>query len=280
MIDAHHHLWDPTRRAYPWLAGDALAPIRRPYTVDDLRAVTRAAGVRATVLVQTVSSDEETAEFLDLAAREPLISGVVGWADLTAPDLADRLAELRARGPLAGLRHQAEDEPDPDWLARPDVLRGLAAVAAAGLTYDLLVRPPQLPAARKAVDAVPELRFVLDHAGKPPIARGPWQPWAGELAALAERPNVYCKFSGLVTEADWAEWRVGHLRRHAEHVLESFGADRVLFGSDWPVCELAASYQAVVDAALSLTGPLSDAERAEVFEHTVVRAYHLPISQV
>jgi L-fuconolactonase len=275
MIDAHHHLWDPARRDYPWLAGEAMAPIRHAHTVADLRRVTATAGVHATVLVQTVSSVAETEEFLDIAAAEPLIAGVAGWVDLTAPDVGDRLAGLAERGPLVGIRHQAEDEPDPGWLARPDVLRGLTAVAEAGLVYDLLVSPPQFSAARVAVDALPDLRFVLDHAGKPPIAHGPWEPWAGELAALAERPNVSCKFSGLVTEADWAEWRVGHLRRHAEHVLNSFGADRVMFGSDWPVCELAASYEVVADAALSLTGPLSDTERAEVFENTARRVYEL-----
>jgi L-fucono-1,5-lactonase len=277
MIDAHHHLWDPSRREYPWMAGEALDPIRRPYTVDDLRAVTHAAGVRATVLVQTVSSREETEEFLDTAAAEPVIAGVVGWVDLTAPDVGEQLAALAERGPLVGIRHQVEGEEDPDWLTRPDVLRGLAAVGAAGLTYDLLIRLDQFDAARAAVDALPSVSFVLDHAGKPPIAQGPWEPWASELASLSERENVYCKLSGLVTEADWTEWRVGHLRRHAEHVLDSFGAERLMFGSDWPVCELAASYQVVRDAAMSLTGPLTDAERLEVFQHTAARAYPLEL---
>jgi L-fuconolactonase len=275
VIDAHHHLWDPNRRDYPWLAGAALEPIRRPYTVDDLRAVTKAAGVRSTVLVQTVSSVEETEEFLDTAAAEPVIAGVVGWVDLTAADLGEQLAALAERGPLAGIRHQVEGEADPGWLAREDVLRGLSTIGAAGLTYDLLIRLDQFAAARAAVDALPDLVFVLDHAGKPPIAHGPWEPWAGELATLAERENVHCKLSGLVTEADWEEWQVGHLRRHAEHVLESFGPERLMFGSDWPVCELAASYEVVLDAAMSLTGPLSDPERLEVFEHTARRVYRL-----
>jgi L-fuconolactonase len=278
MIDAHHHLWDPSRREYPWMTGEALDPIRRPYTVDDLRAVTHAAGVRATVLVQTVSSREETEEFLDTAAAEPVIAGVVGWVDLTAADVADQLAVLAGRGPLVGIRHQVEGEEDPGWLARPDVLRGLAAVGAAGLTYDLLIRLDQFDAARTAVGALPSVSFVLDHAGKPPIAHGSWEPWASELASLSERENVYCKLSGLVTEADWTEWRVGHLRRHAEHVLDSFGAERLMFGSDWPVCELAASYQVVRDAAMSLTGPLSDAERLEVFQRTAARAYPLRLA--
>jgi L-fuconolactonase len=273
MIDAHHHLWDPSRRAYPWMAGAALDPIRRPYTADDLRAVTKAAGVHATILVQTVSSDEETAEFLATAAAEPVIAGVVGWADLAAPDLADRLASLT--GPLVGIRHQVEDEPDDDWLLRPAVVAGLSTVAAAGLAFDLLVRPAQLPAAAEVALRLPELRLVLDHAAKPPIAAGEWEPWAAGVAALAARDNVVCKLSGLVTEADWSGWAVGHLRRYVDHVLEVFGPERLLFGSDWPVCELAASYELVLDAAIALTGSLSDAERLAVFEHNARATYRL-----
>ncbi|WP_410659713.1 amidohydrolase family protein [Amycolatopsis sp. lyj-112] len=273
MIDAHHHLWDPSRRNYPWMSGAALEPIRRPYTVDDLRAVAEMAGVKATVLVQTVSSEEETREFLSVASNEPLIAGVVGWIDLTAPDVADRLAAFE--GPLVGIRHQAEDEPDPWWLTRPEVLRGLAAVGEAGLAYDLLVKPPQLAAALAAASALPDQVFVLDHAAKPPIASGEWQPWAEGVEALGRLENVYCKLSGLVTEADWAQWKVGHLARWSEHVLESFGASRLMFGSDWPVCELAAAYEVVVDTAFSLTGSFSDAERLEFFDGTARRAYRL-----
>jgi L-fuconolactonase len=273
MIDAHHHLWDPSRREYPWMAGTAMDPIRRPYTVDDLRAVTKAAGVHATVLVQTVSSEEETAEFLATAAAEPVIAGVVGWVDLTAPDIADRLAALD--GPLVGIRHQVEGEPDDDWLLRPEVVAGLSTVAAAGLAFDLLVRPSQLPAATEAALRLPQLRLVLDHAAKPPIATGEWEPWASGVAALAARENVVCKLSGLVTEADWTGWEVGHLRRYVDHVLDVFGPERLLFGSDWPVCELAASYEVVLDAAVALTGALSDAERLAVFEDNARTAYGL-----
>ncbi|MEV6826477.1 amidohydrolase family protein [Amycolatopsis sp. NPDC051102] len=278
MIDAHHHLWDPSRREYPWMAGDALDPIRRPYTVDDLRAVTKAAGVHATILVQTVSSATETEEFLATAAAEPVIAGVVGWVDLAAPDIADRLAELAGLGPLVGLRHQVETEPDEDWLLRPAVLAGLSTVAAAGLAFDLLVRSPQLPAATEVALRLPELRLVLDHAAKPPIATGEWEPWASGVAALAARENVVCKLSGLVTEADWSAWEVGHLRRYVDHVLDVFGPDRLMYGSDWPVCELAASYEVVLDAAIALTGSLSDAERLAVFEHNARTAYGLDAS--
>lgn len=275
MIDAHHHLWDPARREYPWMAGEALDPIRRPYTADDLRAVTKAAGVHATVLVQTVSSEEETAEFLATAVAEPVIAGVVGWVDLAAPDVADRVSALAGQGPLVGIRHQVETEPDDDWLLRPAVVAGLSTVASAGLAFDLLVRPAQLPAATEVALRLPELRLVLDHAAKPPIAAGEWEPWASGVAALAARENVVCKLSGLVTEADWSGWDVGHLRRYVDHVLEVFGPARMLFGSDWPVCELAASYELVLDTAIALTGSLSDAERLAVFEHNARATYGL-----
>ncbi|GAB3157088.1 amidohydrolase family protein [Amycolatopsis stemonae] len=276
MIDAHHHLWDPSRREYPWMAGEALDPIRRPYTVDDLRAVTKAAGVRATILVQTVSSAEETAEFLATASAEPVVAGVVGWVDLAAPDVADRLAALD--GPLVGIRHQVESEPDDDWLLRPEIVAGLSAVASAGLACDLLVRVGQLPAAAELALRQPELRLVLDHAAKPPIASREWEPWASGVAALAAHENVVCKLSGLVTEADWSGWEVGHLRRYVDHVLDVFGPPRLLFGSDWPVCELAASYEVVLDAAIALTGSLSDAERLGVFDHNARRVYGLDAS--
>jgi L-fuconolactonase len=275
MIDAHHHLWDPSRREYPWMAGEALDPIRRPYTVDDLRAVTKAAGVHATVLVQTVASDEETAEFLATAAVEPVIAGVVGWVDLAAPDLVDRLAALRAQGPLVGIRHQVETEPDEDWLLRPAVVAGLSAVASAGLAYDLLVRPPQLAAASEVALRLPELRLVLDHAAKPPIAAGEWEPWAAAVAALATRENVVCKLSGLVTEADWASWRVADLVPYVDAVLAAFGPDRLAFGSDWPVCLLAGSYADVAAAAEELTSGMTVTEQAQIFGGTAVSVYKL-----
>jgi L-fuconolactonase len=268
VIDAHHHLWDPARRDYPWLAG--LDPIRRPYTVDDLRQVSDA---DATVLVQTVPSADETAEFLATAAADGPVAGVVGWVDLTAPDVADRLAALDHRALLVGIRHQVENEPDPEWLLRADVRRGLTAVAEAGLTYDLLVNPAQYAAAATVADHLPDAPFVLDHAGKPPIASGEIVGWARAITEIARRPNVFCKLSGLVTEADWASWRAGDLAPYAEHVLTAFGADRVLFGSDWPVCELAATYAQVVEVAESCTAGLSPAERHEVFEATARRAY-------
>ena len=268
-VDAHHHLWDLSVRDQSWITDD-LAAIRRTFTVDDLAAV---AHVDATVVVQTVSVPEETPELLAIA--DPLIAGVVGWVDLTAVDAADRLAALRSDR-LVGIRHQVQDEPDPGWLCRPDVRAGLEAVAREGLVYDLLTLPAQLPAAIDTVRALPDLQFVLDHLSKPPIATGELEPWASQLRALAAHENVACKLSGMVTEADWSAWSVAGLRPYAETVLDAFGPERVLFGSDWPVCLLAASYEAVLDAAEQLTAGLSAAEREQIFGGTARRIYTLP----
>lgn len=277
-VDAHHHVWDLAVRDQDWIRGAELAPIRRTFTLDDLDPEARAAGVRATVLVQTVTVPQETPEFLELAAGSGLVAGVVGWTDLTAPDVADTLAALRALpggDRLVGIRHQVQSEPDPQWLLRPDVLRGLEAVAAAGLVYDLIVRPHQLPAAVRAAALLPGLTFVLDHAGKPPVAQRRTHPWAVGLRALAALPNAVCKLSGLVTEADRHSWTVEDLRPYADTVIDAFGPDRLMFGSDWPVCRLAASYAEVVDAARTLTGGLGEDEQRSVFAATAVRVYGL-----
>jgi L-fuconolactonase len=224
-----------------------------------------------------VPDEAETEEFLALASSSGgLIAGVVGWVELTDPGVADALARLRALPGgqrLVGVRHQVQDEPDPGWLSRPAVRRGLRAVAEAGLAYDLLVLVPQLPEALTAVRDLPEGRFVLDHAAKPPIAAGAMEPWADALAELARLPNVSCKLSGLVTEARWDDWDAERIRPYADHVLASFGPDRVMFGSDWPVCELAASYAEVRGLADELLEGLSPSERDAVLWTTATRVY-------
>ncbi|MFD7495238.1 amidohydrolase family protein [Streptomyces sp. NPDC059832] len=278
IVDAHHHVWDLSVRDQDWITGDELAPLRRDFTLSDLEPEARAVGVDATVLVQTVTVAEETPEFLALARDSDLVAGVVGWCDLTAPDVADTLAALRelpGGDRLVGIRHQVQGEPDPAWLLRPDVRRGLRAVADAGLVYDLVVQARQLPATVQAAALLPELTFVLDHAGKPPVAAGGLRPWAEDVRALAARPNTVCKLSGLVTEADVRSWTVRDLRPYADTVLDAFGPDRLMFGSDWPVCRLAATYEEVVDAARSLTDALTADERARVLATTAERVYGL-----
>lgn len=277
-VDAHHHLWDLKVRAQEWLRAPELKPIWRDFTMGELEPVARGSGVDKTVLVQVGASTDETREFLAYAACTPLIGGVVGWMDLTTPDPAARLDGLeQAPGgwTLRGIRHLIQDEPDPDWLGRPDVRRALAAVADHDLPYDLLIRPPQAQSALRAVRELPQLTFVLDHLGKPPIASGALEPWAGWIRELAAEPNVVCKLSGMVTEADLDSWTVADLRPYTEIAMEAFGAERMMFGSDWPVCNLAATYTEVLDAAILLTSGLSETERAAVFGGTATRVYRL-----
>jgi L-fuconolactonase len=277
IVDAHHHFWDPGRADYPWMIG-SYAPIRRPFGPDDLAPLLTANGVDATVLVQTRSSLDETREFLAIAAGTPFVRGVVGWMDLTDPGVADAVAELRA-GPggdrLVGIRHQVHDEPDPEWLLRDDVRRGIRAVGEAGLVYDLLVRTRELPAALAVVEALPDVRFVIDHIAKPPIRDGVRQPWADRLAAFAALEHVACKLSGMVTEADWRQWQPADLAPYVDHVLAVFGPRRVLFGSDWPVCLLAASYDRVLATARELSDGLSAADTAALFGDTATEVYRL-----
>ena len=276
-IDAHHHVWDLTVREQSWMVGPELDPIRRNFSVEDLAPLAAAADVTATVLVQTVGLVEETVEFLEVAASNELVAGVVGWVDLTADDVATALSGLLARPDgtyLKGIRHQVHDEPDVDWLLRPEVQRGLAAVADASLVYDLLTKTPHLPAAISTVRAFPQLTFVVDHISKPVIGES-LEPWASQLRDLAALPNVTCKLSGMVTEASWTDWKPADLQPYADVVLDAFGPDRVMFGSDWPVCLLAASYVQVVDTAETLTAGLSPAERAAVFSTTATRIYKL-----
>jgi L-fuconolactonase len=279
-VDAHHHLWDPRRRAYPWM-DESVAAIRRPFGVEDLDAAAGPQGFGRTVAVQAVSGVEETEELLAVAAASDRVVGVVGWVDLAGPGVASTLAALRARPcgeALVGVRHQVHDEPDPGWLLRDQVLAGLAAVAAAGLAYDLLVRERELPAARAVAERLPELTLVVDHLAKPRIREQAMDPWAGELAALARQPNVACKVSGLVTEADWNAWTTGQLVPYVRHAADVFGPERLLFGSDWPVCLLAAGYGEVVAAtagALDRAG-VGPAERDAVFGANARRLYRLP----
>jgi L-fucono-1,5-lactonase len=277
IVDAHHHFWDPGRADYPWLT-DELAVIRRAFTPKDLAPSLAAAGVDGTVLVQTRSSLEETREFLATAAGTPFIRGVVGWVDLTDPAIGDVLAELR-QGPggdrLVGIRHQVHDEPDPDWLLRADVQRGVRAVGDTGFAYDLLVRSRELPAALATARALPGTSFVIDHIAKPPIREREIQPWKDLIIPFGVLDNVSCKVSGMVTEADWSTWQPADLSPYVDHVLDVFGAKRLLFGSDWPVCLLAASYQEVLDATRTTLRDLSPAETGAVFGGTASEVYRL-----
>jgi L-fuconolactonase len=216
---------------------------------------------------------------LAVAAVDPLVAGVVDWTDLTSPEISDELARLAAcpgGRHLVGIRHQVQGEPDRDWLRRPDVIRGLRAVAAAGLCYDLVVLPHQIAAASYAASEVPELTLILDHAGKPPIGSGGLAAWRAAIRAFAARPNTACKLSGLVTEAPPGA-PPGAFAPVADVILEAFGAQRIMFGSDWPVCLLARDYAGVVELAQLLTAGLSDTERTAVFSATAAALYGIGV---
>jgi len=278
VIDAHHHFWDPTRATYPWMT-EALAPIHRRFGPEDLRPLLAANGVDQTILVQTRSSLDETREFLATAAQHDFIAGVVGWVDLTA-DVPKQLASLKAGSggkKLVGIRHQVHDEADPEWLGRKDVRKGIAAVGKAGLAYDILVRTRELSAALALVKALPDMRFVIDHIAKPPIASGATSEWAARLKPLAEYPNVFVKLSGMVTEADWKRWTVRDITPYVTRVLEWFGPERCVFGSDWPVCLVAASYAHVIDACGQAIGDLPIDERERIFGGNAMELYRLPV---
>jgi L-fuconolactonase len=278
VVDSHHHFWDPTRREYYWMESDELASIRKPIGPADLRPLLAQNKVDRTVIVQTVPSVEETEEFLSIAADTDFVAGVVGWVDLSDPGVSDTLAELKAGANgkyLVGIRHQVHDEEDPAWVAREDVIRGIKAVGAAGLAYDLLPKQRELPACLPAVDAKPDMRFVVDHIAKPLIAAGEMEPWATRLEELAKRPNVYCKLSGMVTEADWTGWKPEDLKPYVDRVLEWFGEDRVMFGSDWPVCLLASDYGTVKDTLESLLGNPEGATYAKIFGGNATSFYGL-----
>ncbi|HEX7308838.1 amidohydrolase family protein [Lentzea sp.] len=273
IVDAHHHLWDLSVRDQDWITDPPMGAIRRSFLEPDFIAA--APDVSASVLVQTVCVPEETPEFLAVAASSDVVAAVVGWTDLTSPAVGDALDALvdGAHGSwLRGIRHQVQSEPDPEWLCRKDVWNGLAAVGARGLVYELLTVPVQLPAARRTVAALPQVEFVVDHCSKPAIGSDLGE-WAELIRSLAAHDNVTCKLSGLVTEADWKSWSVADLRPYFEVVLDAFGPERVMFGSDWPVCLLAASYTEWLGAAQELVSELSAGEQAEIFSGTARRVY-------
>jgi L-fuconolactonase len=288
VVDAHHHVWDLSAHHQPWLASDpGLAPLLRNFSVADLAAAAAGQDVTATVLVQTVGEPWETPEMLAQAAADGLVAGVVGWVDLESPDVAGSIAALRGLpggAHLAGLRHPVLVEPDARWLARPAVIRGLAAVAAAGLAYDIVGEPRHLLAAAEAARAVPDLRFVLDHLGNPDVTPEVPASWTEAFLALAALPNVACKLSGILGEpapgnamtADSGGLAdVAHLRPYYEIALDAFGPERLMFGSDWPVSTLHASYAGIHAAARTLTVSLSPAERDAIFSGTARRVYRL-----
>ncbi|MCC2975185.1 amidohydrolase family protein [Sphingomonas sp. PL-96] len=273
QIDAHQHFWRYSAERFGWIEpGGPLACDRMP---EDVKPLLDATGFAGCVAVQAEQDEAETDWLLSLAADHSWILGVVGWTDLTASDLDTRLARWRGM-PLVGIRHMVQDDPDPRWLLRADAQAGVRTLLAEDLAYDILVRgSAQLLQVPAFLDAVGDGALVLDHGGKPDIAGGEWQPWADTIRAIAGHPNVACKLSGLVTEADHAAWSADEIERYLDHLLACFGPERLIFGSDWPVCTLAADHGqvvALVDAFIQRACP---DHRAAVFGETARRLYKL-----
>ena len=270
-IDAHHHLWKLSRGDYGWLTPD-LEPIYRDFTLADLAPHLAAAGIAGTILVQAAPTEAETMFLLDIAGSAEAVRGVVGWTNFDATDAEARIEALAARQLLVGLRPMVQDIPDDDWLSRPALAPLLAALARHQLVFDALVFPRHLARLTHVVDRHPDLQFVLDHCAKPQLAIGEIEAWRNDIAVLAERDNVVCKLSGLVTEAR-PDWQVADLRGAFDHVLSCFGPQRVLWGSDWPVVNLAGGYPQWLAATETLLAELSPDERADVFGGAARRIY-------
>lgn len=274
MIDSHQHFWQVGRFDYPWMSSD-LGVLYRDYLPDELAPTLSLNGVSKTVLVQASNSLAESRWLLSLADENSFIAGVVGWVDLMSANVGVQLDELSAHSKFKGVRHLVESEPNDDWLVQPAALSGLKQLSRYGLSYDLLVHTRHLKYVQRVVESCPELAFVIDHLAKPPIAKNEFTQWAQALKPLASYPTVHCKLSGLVTEANWSSWQASEFRPYVEYALELFGADRLMFGSDYPVCLLAASYDRVLNASQEILKDLSDFERDRIFSENAMKFYRL-----
>jgi L-fuconolactonase len=274
IIDSHQHFWQVGRFDYPWMSAE-VDTLYRDFLPEALEPVLQDCGVRQTVLVQASNSLAETRWLLELAERHRFIAGVVGWVDLTSPQVDNQIIDLIAYPKFKGVRHLVESEPADDWLAQPEVLAGLNRLAAHGVAYDLLVHTRHLKSVLRVAERCPDLRLVVDHMAKPPIASGEIMEWARELQAVAQIPGLHCKLSGLVTEADHLRWTTADLIPYVECALEWFGAERMMIGSDWPVCLLAAGYSRVLAAYQEMLAGLHENARQLILAGNAARFYRL-----
>jgi L-fuconolactonase len=280
IIDAHHHLWQRARGDYHWLdarMNPALAPIERDYLLDDYGKLAKAYGITGSVLVQAAQTEAETRWLLTQArASGHLMRGVVGWVDMAAPDAADVLGALAQDGLLRSIRPMLQDIPDVEWVLQPRLDAAFRALMALDLSFDLLIRPQHLRSAITLLTRYPGLRAVVDHCAKPDIARRMWQPWADGIRDIAIKTRACCKLSGLVTEASLG-WNVDDLRPYVDHVIECFGPQRIIWGSDWPVMTLNAGYGQWLDVTKQLISPLSPADQAAIMARNAVSFYRLDV---
>ena len=273
-IDAHHHLWRYAKEEYGWIS-DEMGVLARDFLPEDLRRVLLASGIQGSIAVQARQTLEETSWLLSLAGEYDFIRGVVGWAPLARPEFPALIERLQEFEKLKGLRHVIQDEPDDDFMHRPDFNAGVALLKQFGLVYDILIFERHLPAAISFVDRHPAQVFVLDHIAKPRIRDRELEPWRTKIRELARRENVYCKVSGMVTEANWKYWRPADLQPYFDVVLQAFGPKRLMTGSDWPVCLLATSYQTWFSTVEEFIRPLSSAEREMILGGVASDVYSL-----
>jgi L-fuconolactonase len=270
-VDAHHHVWSIERGDYDWLTPDL--PIHRDYTLGDLRPLL--GGITATVLVQAAPTEAETAFILNVARSSAgLVRGVVGWTELAHPDAPARIAALVRNPLLKGLRPMLQDIADTNWILLPETEAAIDALTSAGLRLDALIQPRHLPVLPRLFDRHPTLRLVIDHGAKPAIAAGAWQPWADDIACAARETPAFCKISGLVTEAA-PDWRTADLRHYLDHMIVCFGAERLMWGSDWPVVNLAGGYERWLETTETLLAALSTPERDAIMGGTALNFYGL-----
>ena len=264
VIDSHQHFWDPRSFVYPWMS-PKVQPLVRAFLPPDIAPLLAESGVDRTIVVQAISSASEAKWLLQLASENEFIGGVVAWCDIQDPRLGSVLDELQMHRKFKGIRHQIEDEPQGDWMLRDKVKNGFKELERRGIPYDMLVRPEHLKYLRAVRDRCPGLKLVIDHIAKPDIAGHVFEPWALEIEQVGQLPGVFCKLSGMSTQADWATWGADDLKPYVQHVVKTFGYDRVMFGSDWPVCMLAAEYKQIVDTLKQALGPLSSEREALVW---------------
>lgn len=274
-IDAHQHFWRYSAEEYDWI-DDSMRVLRRDFLPSDLKPELEAAGIDACIAVQARQALQETRWLLALADENPFIAGVVGWVDLRADDVRDQLAVLSKNPKLVGVRHVVQGEPDDRFLLRPDFLRGVATLQEFRLTYDILIFPRHLPVAIEFVSRFPKQRFVLDHLAKPFIRAQTVEPWATHIRELAKFSNVFCKLSGMVTEADWKNWKPEHFRPYLDTAFEAFGADRLMIGSDWPVCKAAGTYSQVMSLVIDFLDQHTPDAREKILGGNAQRFWSLP----
>jgi len=275
VVDAHQHFWDPGRFQYLWMNAEELHGLKRSFLPEHLKPLLSQSAVGRTVIVQAISSPEEARWLLELASAAEFVAGVVTWADLRSKELAKELDKLQAHPKFKGVRHQIENETDDAWMVRDDVLMGLAELERREIPYDLLVHTRHLQYIPILRERRPRLKLVVDHLAKPRIAEREFDEWALEMERVSRLPGIWCKLSGMTTEARWNAWTADDLRPYVQHVVNHFGLDRVMFGSDWPVCTLAATYQQVVESLQQALGPLPESGARKLWGENASEFYRL-----